>query len=250
MQKKIITILISLICVATGTAYSQCDPDPVPVRPGIYPDSATGFPPAFATFEYNLVITVVLPVDTIIPPLPRYRVDSIGIFSIEGLPEGFQVIPNRPSGFWHGGTRGCVLITGRPTAQQVGSYPLNFNVVGFIGGINLPIPHTITFYTLHVFDSAAFGIRERDNNRLTTLRAFPNPSSRFMWLGFETLPAGEYSLKIFDQMQRVALEHTFSSDGTLQQVEIDLAHLPRGLYFGLLKNGKGARSNLIRIIRL
>ena len=115
-MKKYITLLIISFLVVT-LAFGQCIPDPQYTLPGIYPDSATGFPPAVATYEYNFVITAIIPADTIVFPFPRMNIDSIGVAEITGMPEGFQAIPSRPSGFWLGGTSGCMLITGTPTEE-------------------------------------------------------------------------------------------------------------------------------------
>ena len=153
----------------------------------IYPDSATGFPPAVATYEYNFVITAIIPADTIVFPFPRMNIDSIGVAEITGMPEGFQAIPSRPSGFWLGGTSGCMLITGTPIEAQVGVYPLAITVVGYMGGLGLPIPYTIDYYSITVLPAAAYGIDEPGVYGNIRLKAFPNPF------------AGKFNLEFYAQ---------------------------------------------------
>ena len=55
-----------LIVAFTFSGYSQCTPDPQFTQGGIYPDSATGLPPAFVGVAYDEVITVVVPQDTVV----------------------------------------------------------------------------------------------------------------------------------------------------------------------------------------
>lgn len=121
MKRILPLIFLFSLMTVIETSYAQCTPDPYVTKPGIYPDSASGFPPAVATYPYNLTITVVVPADTLIPPLPLLPIDSIGVTGVEGLPEGFQFLPSRPSGFWPGGTKGCALITGTPTKRKSGN---------------------------------------------------------------------------------------------------------------------------------
>ncbi|MBK6966455.1 MAG: hypothetical protein IPH20_21795 [Bacteroidales bacterium] len=102
-------------------------------------------------------------------------VDSIGVVEVEGLPEGFQAIPSRASGFWLGGTSGCMLITGTPTELQVGVYPLTFSLVGYMGGLGLPIPYTIDYYSITVLPASAFGIDDPGVHGNIRMKAFPNP---------------------------------------------------------------------------
>lgn len=79
-----------MMALVSGTAFTQCLPDTSYARPGIYPDTATGLPPAFATYLYKTVVTAVIPVDTLIFGA-RYPVDSIGVLEVTGF------LPDLPS---------------------------------------------------------------------------------------------------------------------------------------------------------
>jgi len=154
MKKSLLLLLFIASFLFKG--FGHCEPDTLYTLPGFYPDSATGFPPAYATFEYNLVITAVIPPDTLFLGMRR-NIDSIGIFTIIGLPEGFEALPNSPSGYWPGGSSGCLLITGTPTSEQVGEYPLQFVLYGYVELIPFPIAFELNYYTLNVLDSVYGG---------------------------------------------------------------------------------------------
>jgi hypothetical protein len=244
-MKRLITLLILKTIIISGV-YGQCEPNPAYVLPGIYPDSATGFPPAVATYEYNLVITAVIPADTIVFPFPRLPIDSIGVHAIIGLPEGFEAIPNRPSGYWLGGTSGCMLITGTATQAQVGEYPLTIQAVGYMGGINLPYAYEITYYSIIVLDSTTFGIPDLANNKLG-LKVFPNPVSGLFFIEFFSPEPGEYQCLIYDNLNRIQLSETFIATTGKISYRLDGSFLKPGLYFCVIRQ---KHKNILSAIKL
>jgi len=246
MRIKIITLLLSLLFC--NYSYSQCDPNPAYIRPGIYPDSATGFPPAVATYPYNLVITAVIPADTLFYPFGLLKVDSIGVHAVTGLPEGFQAIPNRPSGYWHGGTSGCLLITGTPSKNQVGVYPLNFTVVGYMGGFGLPITYEITFYKITVLDSIFFGISEPVKTPLA-LKVRPNPFNNYFTLDFSVPKPATYLLEIYDAGAQKLLSESYRAVRGLNSFTFDGSVLPEGLYFGIIRDEQNSIMEAIKLLK-
>ena len=58
-------LLMLLAAIVSSKILSQCIPDTSYIRPGIYPDTSTGIPPAYATYMYEVVITAVIPEDTL-----------------------------------------------------------------------------------------------------------------------------------------------------------------------------------------
>lgn len=238
---------LTLVLMFPVMLHAQCQPDPQYTLPGIYPDSATGFPPAVATYEYNFVITAIIPADTIVFPFPRMNIDSIGVAEITGMPEGFQAIPSRPSGFWLGGTSGCMLITGTPTEAQVGVYPLAITVVGYMGGLGLPIPYTIDYYSITVLPAASYGIDEPGVYGNIRLKAFPNPFSGKFNLEFYAQSAGNFECLIYDSRGRLLKSETITTDAGNQSYSVDGSDLEPGIYFCRLSH---TRENLSAVIRL
>ncbi len=215
-MKQVIQYIIcwALFLLSVQTA-AQCTPGDF-VRPGIYPDSATGFPPAVATLDYNLVVTAVIPKDTIIFPLPRLPIDSIGIVAVQGLPAGFTVTPNRKSGYWRGGNKGCVLIAGKPTLQQIGKYPLVFNLVGYMGGLGLPMPADVTFYSITIISPNVVALGRIEHDIPAQVNIFPNPALESVNIYFSDSMARDHELQVYSMNgQLIARQKIFlpASDG-------------------------------------
>jgi hypothetical protein len=246
MKKYITLIFFNLFLIALTSG--QCIPDPVYTLPGIYPDSATGFPPAFATFEYNFTVTAIIPADTVLFN-QTMNIDSIGVVEVAGLPAGFQAIPSRPSGFWPGGTSGCMLITGTPTEAQVGVYPLTFSVVGFVGGIPLPFPYDITYYSITVLPASANGINEQGVHGNIRMKAFPNPFAGSFQLEFDAQESGAYECLIYDTKGKLLKAQTITAHKGELSHSIDGSILESGIYFCRLRNAEKNLSAVIRLIK-
>jgi hypothetical protein len=246
MKKYITLVLFNLFLIVMVSG--QCIPDPAYTLPGIYPDSATGFPPAFATFEYNFTVTAIIPVDTVLFN-QTMNIDSIGVVEVTGLPAGFQAIPSRPSGFWLGGTTGCMLITGTPTEAQIGLYPLTFSVVGFVGGIPLPFPYDITYYSIAVLPASAYGIDEQGVQGNIRMKAFPNPFTERFHLEFDAQESGTYECLIYDTKGKLLKAQTITARKGEQSHSIDGSSLESGIYFCRLRNAEKNLSAVIRLIK-
>ena len=130
---KQLLLSFSFLALLVFSANAQCTPDPQYTIGGVYPDSATGLAPAYVGQTYNEVITVIVPVDTTIyvGPIPFTLVfDSVVVSNWQGLPPGFTVDYYSPNnqfspidqGCFEGSQTGCILISGNPTSQDVGSY--------------------------------------------------------------------------------------------------------------------------------
>jgi len=247
MKKSLLLLFIVVSFLFKG--FGQCEPDTLYTLPGIYPDSATGFPPAYATFEYNLVITAVIPPDTLLPIFGRRNIDSIGVVDVIGLPENFEAIPNSPSGFWPGGSSGCLLITGTPTTDQVGEYPLLFVLNGYAQGIPLPIAFGLTAYTIIVYDSIFAGIDSPHLSDLTALKAAPNPFNGSFWLQFNAVANAMFDLQIFDLNSRPVMDRTITAVEGFNKILIDASALKPGIYFCRLSSHRNEASTVLKLVK-
>ncbi len=244
-MKRLLTLLfIFLVTLLKEGLYAQCTPDPYITKPGIYPDSAAGFPPAVATYPYNLTITVVVPADTLIPPLPLLPIDSIGVTGVEGLPEGFQFLPSRPSGFWPGGTKGCALISGTPSKSQVGEYPLVFHVVGYIS--NLPFPYNITFYSIKILDSTHYGLDEPTPQAHFTVRH--SETSGSLDIVLRSPSAGHYLLQLFNMEGKEIFSQFVNLKTGENQFSLTAGKITQGVYLFVLRDRTGTQKFVQRIL--
>ncbi len=246
MKKSLLLLFIITSFLFKG--FGQCEPDTLYTLPGIYPDSATGFPPAYATFEYNLVITAVIPPDTLFLGMRR-NIDSIGIFTIIGLPEGFEALPNSPSGYWPGGSSGCLLITGTPTSEQVGEYPLQFVLYGYAEKIPYAIAFELTYYTLNVLDSIYAGTRPPPVQEINNLTLSPNPFSDLFTLQFNSRANTMFDLQIFDLNSRLVYNEPMDAKQGMNSIVIDGKALRPGVYFCRLTNRRSQASTTLKLLK-
>jgi len=144
MLKRNLIIVLSTMLI--GQAYSQCTQGNY-TSPGFFPDTIANMPIAVVTIPYTGTMTAVVPVDTVVSGL-TIPVDSIGIANITGLPAGFAWATNTPTNFWHGGTVGCVIISGTPQPAEAGIYSVTFNVeISVLGNL---APSALTGYKIEI----------------------------------------------------------------------------------------------------
>lgn len=243
-------LLLSLSVLFASDVIGQCQPDTTLLRPGIYPDSATGLLPAYATYPYHMVISVLTPVDTILPGLPRMAVDSIGVLQIIGLPAGFTAVTDSPSGFWRGNKRGCMLISGTPNKQQVGTYPLLFKLAGYVGSIPLPLYFDLTSYNIKVLDSAAYsGIDEQKLLNNPAFKILPNPVGSSFTLQVNAGAPENYDLLIYDVNSRLVKTEMIETTEGPNHFSFDATTLRPGVYFCRLRKTNGTLSGSAKMIK-
>lgn len=119
------------------TGQSQvCTPDPNAPASGIFPDTLANACPGV---PYNAVITLGIPNDTTINgpfgPITA-TIDTIIINNITDLPPGITYACEPPTCKFPGGTKGCVVFSGTPTAG--GTFLLDLDVTLISSGLSLP----------------------------------------------------------------------------------------------------------------
>jgi len=240
MLKKLLSLFIVLLAVNVTVVLSQpCVPGPE-TQPGTYPDSAQGLPHAYANVYYETVITVVVPTDTVVSGF-TVPIDSIGIVAVNGLPTGFSYTPNRPSGYWPGGTKGCVLLSGMH--PNVGTFPLSIQVQGYAAGMS--VPFNITFYTIHV-DSTHLSVENVQNNAFEVYQNMPNPFTGITEISFNSDINGTFNFEVFDMIGQRIYANEIRAQKGLNTVNFDGASLTQGIYFYKISNS--ARSFTKRMV--
>lgn len=153
-------LLLTTAIILTGFTLlnAQCTPGSYTAE-GIYPDTVTNLPRAYVTFPYNTTVTCVIPTDTV--SIVTWTVDSIGITSITGMPAGFTYTPNKVSGYWPGGGKGCILISGTATAGEVGIHKLKIYTKTYVSNTFLGSQtevDTVMGYKIDIQDSSLAGV--------------------------------------------------------------------------------------------
>jgi len=232
MIKKILftaTLIISGVIILNA----QCTPDPQYTSTGIHPDTIVNLPHAHATIPYSTVITVVVPVDTTYAGQP-VLIDSIGIVSIDwGGLTGFTYTPNTPSGYWHGGTSGCVLVSGTPTQLQIGVHHLVVNVnAGVLGFL---MPYVVPGYEI-VVDSSNAGIVNMNTEKFNVFQNSPNPFSYITDIYFTSPVAETFRFTVYNLIGEVVYKQSVNAITGTNKIEFSSANLPSGIYMYQINN--------------
>jgi len=146
-MKHITLLLLSFF--AYNFVAAQCTPDPryISLGVGVYPapdtastalplgcDITLGFNSALASINqpYNFTLTAVVPTEV---PFNGQMVPLtyVQITNITGLPPGMTYVCNPGNCTFNGGTNGCILITGTPTAA--GEYSLSVTTTVRVGNL-------------------------------------------------------------------------------------------------------------------
>lgn len=183
------TIVVTFFAVLTvvGLQAQPCTPDTtIQANGGIFPDSATGIPPAFVNEPYQQTVTIVAPTDTMVSVIPgtpaqTVLVDSIVLDSVFTLPSWLTYACDPPTCAFAGGTYGCITFSGTPPVGEGNkSYQVNF-ITRSHGRLlllpNTPLPAqydtTFAYYTL-VVNEEPLSVAASSNHEW---RIYPNPAT-------------------------------------------------------------------------
>jgi hypothetical protein len=252
MKRLLLFFAATLITAASATA--QCTPDPQYTDPGVYPDSATGFPDGCVGDLYDLTITNVVPVDTttMIGPIPvTLSFDSANVVSVTGLPPGFtyscydaQNTTSPPDGCaFEGGTTGCITITGTPQPGDEGVYNLSIDVDVYLeGGTTPAAQQTVDYYSIEILPAGSCGVGINEA-AAANFRLFPNPvSESFTLSGLDGLDIE--TIEISNTAGKIVRTY---NDVNVSSFNINVADLNDGVYF--VKVGHNASTSVIRFIK-
>ena len=233
---KQLLLSFSFLTLMIFGASAQCTPDPQYTDGGVYPDSATGLDPAYVGQMYNEVITVVVPVDTTIyvGPIPfTLTFDSVVVSDWQGLPPGFTVDYYSPNnqfspidqGCFEGSETGCILISGTPTAQDVGSYQQIINTDAYStpnSPLGEPTVTVVDYYYIHIVDVNGIGGITKSKFAL-----FPNPANSVVTLnGLNDVDVAAVSVVDMNGKQ-----HAYFDSFSSASMDINVEDLESGMYF-------------------
>ncbi|MDT8309796.1 MAG: T9SS type A sorting domain-containing protein, partial [Bacteroidales bacterium] len=164
--------IIILSCITVRLS-AQCTPVPHS-SDGIFPEEGFVLNPAAATDYWSLNVTVIVPQDTVIPPLPAVPIDSATIKTFIGFPASFFWEYNTASGYWAGNTAGCMRIQGVPVMADIGIYSIDIVFEAVISSY---------VYKDTMFNYWTFEIKDDGHVGLTTINSeddrftiTPNPA--------------------------------------------------------------------------
>jgi hypothetical protein len=246
MKRIILSLAFSLMVVAM---YAQCTPGSY-TTVGIYPDTTTNLPQGAVNQSYLGVITAVVPSDTTIYGIPA-TIDSIGVTEVQGLPSGFAWAGNTPSAFFPGGTSGCIGIYGTPTTGQEGTYPLLIKILsaGKLAGMPTTLPDTLLGYKIVIVDSTHVGLVDSRLFSFGVKEIYPNPASTQATIVVTNNDAATVGIRINDMLGRMVSYTEQKINAGENNVNINVASLPEGVYFYTVSKGSSAITRKLIIER-
>jgi hypothetical protein len=227
MIKKLL-LTVTIIISGVILLQAQCTPGNY-TTPGIYPDTATNLPKAYATIVYAATMTAVIPADTtilVLGSLVTVSIDSIGITGVTGMPTGFTYTPNSAHGSWPGGGKGCILISGTASHAQVGTYNLIINTEAWAGGF-APQYNNINGYRIIIKDSV-LGINEINGQPALSLIVSTDPNYNSIIVNVHSLSVVKDASVIINDITGRELMHLNNLNGS--DILINKGNLSKGIY--------------------
>lgn len=248
-RKLFFSALLSLAIFPV--AAQVCTPSPLATTPGLYPNPATdSLPDAYVGVPYTAVITVYAPADTTvttpaIPPIwpggpATVQIIKQTLTSIDSLPAVFTRACNPSGCVWTGGTKGCIIISGTPTINELGDNDITVNIQTLLAapipGVNLPPLNAPIPYTIRV--KQASGIEDMlDANAFRFAPCKPSPASESTVLSFSSPIATELTINVFDLTGATVKTEKFRCTEGISERVLNIDGLSTGLYFVTLNNG-------------
>lgn len=245
-MKRLFTLFAGLLFAAAALA-QPCTPDAQYTSPGIYPDTVTNLPPVSVGVAYTGVITAVVPTDTSYMGFTA-TIDSIGVTEIQGLPSGFTWAANTATGYFPGGTSGCIGIAGTATAGQSGTYPLLIKVTvsGMVMGMPMTLPDTVKGYKL-VVGTVGFGVN--DYYSFGVKEMYPNPAADVANIVITNNETSMVNINITDMIGRSVSSSNYRVNAGENNVALNVETLPEGVYFYTVTKGTSSVTRKLIINR-
>lgn len=243
MNMKKIILSIIIIFFTYKVSYTQCNPIPFPAPEILSPSPAQELHPVVAEYMYQQLISVRVPLDTTISGFP-VPIDSSGIVSITGLPNGLSYVTNSATDFWASNSFGCILIQGTVSQSDTGIYPVTINAVVHAMGNAFPLSYD---YNLIVLDSINQGFELIDPNKFQLAQNSPNPVVNTTNIEFFSPNLSQYQFEVFDMLGNKVSETIIKAKIGVNKISYNRNNLISGIYFYRISNGEfsGIRKMII-----
>ena len=252
-MKKLI-LSITAIAAILFSGYSQCVPDPQFTIGGIYPDSASNLPTAYVGVAYDEVITVVVPLDTIVeipffgPTLVPFV--DITLDNVTGLPPNFGYTCSPSNCVFLGDSEGCVNLTSsvNPTASDIGVYPLTIDVTATVDVLGTPTPQsqTIDYYFIEIVDQGGVGIGTYNSESFELKTIFPNPVVDNSRIQFISGKSQNVTFTVMNVLGKTMINKSISAKKGVNELIISSSDFSNGIYlYSITAEGKTSTKRMI-----
>lgn len=235
-MKKLL-LSFSIITLFSINAQAQVCTPAVVSNPGIFPDSATNFMPAYQGTPYSQIITAKVPADTAVSGFP-IPIDKIKLVSITGLPQGltYACVPSNCE--FPGGQTNCAVISGT-TNDLVGEYPLTIKVEPFLGTPPASVSYgeqTLTYYKIVV--NPANATYSLSPSTFSVSQNFPNPSDNLCDVYYSLTHRADVEIKIINAIGKEIQRIKTSGNSGINKITLNTAGMAQGIYFYSVFNGQ------------
>lgn len=260
-MKKLVTL--SLFYLASVALFAQvCDPNDV------YSDTTGVFPPPYdamvtpdggipdtacidSYFEFVFTVAVGETLE-IVPGFPQ-SLDSVVVKSVDGMPEGLELVCNPDNCTYPSNFFGCAVIRGTATsANAPGDYDLTIITDVYLGGAADPIEITFPnpliapgLYTLTLEAAGSGNCATGTNDILkgqVSLKSTPNPSNGLTQIQINSVTTDNFQFRIMDLLGNEIRSESIRINEGENTIDFDGTHLPAGIYVYSLSNEFGTVS--------
>jgi len=260
-MKKLFTLSISVL-FGLHTAFAQCTPDASITVPNIYNPEGTievvnGFdtlfilPPATPDVSYEAIFNMLVPTDTLVDladfglsGVMTVPLINLVVTGVDGLPEGFTYSCDNAECSWGPMVPGCLAVTGLPTMDQVGEYPLTVLIdatgdVPFFGEMTFPIP--LENYVLSI---QPLGLEDGvPNYSFEIVNVSPNPFAKQTKFTVSTADAEQVFLQVYDLLGNKVADTSYPcAANSTMEIYFSADNIRNGLYMYTLSNGKDVQT--------
>lgn len=182
--------------------------------------------------------------------VPVVSVDLATEGAVVNLPATFDYVCNPPNCVFRKDSTGCIVLYGTANPADVGVHDLKINVVVQVG---IPFPVQLPNASIAP-GNYYFYVKPEGSANCTVVSTFgpeaesfelkvqPNPMHEYAIMHVDAPVAGLYDLRLFNTMGQMVEQRRFDLASGANQIELDAAALPAGLYLYNLTNGRQAAS--------
>ncbi|GEM_PF-385431 len=234
-------IVILTLCVVSIQSMAQCVPDAN--SGGLYsPSQDEGIPDGAIGLNYEAIITVNVPSDTVIFGIAG-DLDSAVLTNVSGLPPGFQYECVPASCGFPGGEQGCILLTGFTDDEaNAGDWVIegSFTFHAQQGPVPVTFPFTEELYTL-TLNTIPASVSEVDVESLR-FSIGPNPVNKYSTLTYDLPASGAVKVVVYNLVGRSVYKEGIDGRKGENLLRMNGMSLDAGIYFLELSQGNYTRS--------
>lgn len=238
MIKKLLSTLLIASGLMATQAVAQCIPDvscvPSTKTFGICPDSTVGLSEGKVGVAYSATLSLKVPTTGADFGYPAATVDSIKVTGLEDLAPGLTYVCVPAGCKFVGGSQGCVLISGTPTAIWNKRIIIKYTASGKFGAFPLELPQTNNNYKSIVAD--ANSVKDLDLAKFDVDQNSPNPFSEKSIINFSSVNNSTVEFKVYNMLGKVVYTTIIRSIKGVNTITLEANTFAPGIYVYSLKN--------------